>query len=267
MNIPNLFILTLLLLPGAVTKAQTKAVAGFDKVIISPHIEVRLMQGVEETVSVGEILVGADKIHIEVKNNTLRVYLDDAKEVTKNEITYHQGHKRKSPIYKGTQVKVLITYRNLQELSIRGEEIIVVESSLNREKFRLKIYGEPTVLLKEVHLGLLKATFYGTGHVRIASGSVKDQRFTAYGEAEVEAFEVFNNITGITSYGAADFQINASEEIRITAYGETRVQYLGNPEINKGLVIGELEIKRIQQDASASDLPQDQYSNRNILQQ
>ena len=267
MNFTHHFLLIFLLFAGSASKAQTQAVAAFDKVIISPHIEVRLIQGVEETVRIEEASVEENKINIEVKNNTLRVYLDDAKEVTKNEITYHQGHKRKSPIYKGTQVKVIITYRDLQELSIRGEEVIGVESSLNREKFRLKVYGEPTVLLKEVHLGLLKATIYGTGNVKIASGSVKEQRFTAYGEAAVEAFEVFNNITGITSYGAADFQINASEKIKITAYGEARVQYLGNPEINKGLVIGELEIKRIQQDASASDLPEDQYSNRNIPQQ
>lgn len=267
MNFAHLFLLIFLLFAGTAAKAQTKTVAAFDKVIISPHIEVRLVQGIEESVSIEETSVDAEKINIKVKNNTLRVYLDDAKEVTKNEITYHQGHKRKSPIYEGTQVEVSITYRNLQELSVRGEETVVVESSLNMEEFRVKVYGEPTVLLKEVHLGLLKAIIYGTGNVKIASGSVKEQRFTAYGEAEVEAFEVFNSITGITSYGAADFQINASEEIKITAFGEARVQYLGNPEINKGLVIGELEMKRIQQDALASDLPEDQYSNRKIPQQ
>ena len=260
------FLLAFLLLTSISSMAQTIAVNPFDKVIVSPHIEVILMQGTEETVSIEESSVPQDKINIEVKGSTLRIYLEDAKEVTKNETVYRNGHKRKRPIYKGTQVRVRITYSDLKELSVRGEETVVVESSLNREKFRLKVFGEPTVLLKEVHLGLLKATIYGTGNVTIASGSVKEQRFTAYGEAEVDALEIFSNTTRITSYGAADFQINASEEIKITAYGEASLEYSGNPEIRKGLVIGETEIKKFKQDGLTSDSTEEHITNNNIPQ-
>lgn len=238
-------LLAFLLLAGFNSMAQTIAVAPFDKVIISPHIEVKLIQGTEGGVSIEEALVNKDKINIEVKKNTLRIYLEDAKEVTKNETVYKNGYKGRSPIYKGTQLSATITYRELQELSVRGEETVVVETSLNREKFRLKVYGEPTVIFNELHLGLLKATIYGTGKVMSASGSIKEQRYIAYGKAKVDALEVFSNTTWITSYGAAEFQINASEEIKITAYGDALVEYNGDPKIRKGLVFGELDIKKI----------------------
>lgn len=239
------FLLAFLLFFGISSMAQTIAVASFDKVIVSPHIEVKFVQGTEEAVTIEETSVSRHKINIDVKGNTLRVFLKDAKVVTKNETTYNSGYKRKSPIYKGTQVKVIIVYTGIQELSVRGEETVVMESALNRKKFRLKMYGEPTVILNELHLGLLKTTIFGTGMVKIASGSVKEQRYTAYGEAKVHALEVLNNKTKITSYGAAEFLINASEEIKVTAYGEAMVNYKGKAEIKKGLTLGKVGINRI----------------------
>lgn len=260
------FLLAVLLLASISSIAQTIAVAPFDKVIVSPHIEVKLIQGTEETVSIEESTVTQDKINIEAKGNTLRIFLDDAKKVTKNETVYQNGYKRKIPIYKGTQVSVTITYRELQELSVRGEESVVIESPLNREKFRLKAYGEPTVIFNELHLDLLNTTIYGTGNVKLISGSVKEQRFRVYGEAKVDALEVFSHTTRITSYGAAEFNINASEEIKVTAYGDALVKFRGDPRIKKGIVIGELEIIKIQQKPLSSDLPEEGILNKNIPQ-
>lgn len=260
------FLLAFLLLVGISSIAQTTAVAPFDKVIVSPHIEVKFIQGTEESVHIEETSVDMEKINIEVKGSTLRIYLDDAKEVTKNKTTNHNGFKRRSPIYKGTQVKATITFKDLKELSVRGEETVVVEDALNRGKFRLKVYGEPNVRFNELHLNLLKTTIYGTGNVKIVSGSVKEQRYTAYGEAKVDAREIFNNTTKITSYGAAEFNINASEEIKVTAYGETLVKYSGDPQIRKGLVIGELDIRKIEGNSLTTDLPEERVLNIKIPQ-
>lgn len=264
MNRSKLLLLTILLLAGTNSMAQYKSVAPFDKVIISPHIEAKLIQGAEEAVRIEKTSVTKDKINIEVKGKTLRIYLDDAKEVTKNEIVFQNGYKRKSPIYKGTQISVTINYKDIRELAVRGEETVVMESPLNRKKFRLKVYGEPTVVLNELHLGLLKTTIYGTGNVKITSGSVKQQKYTAYGEAKVDAMGVFNNTTRITSYGAAEFKINASKEIKVTAYGDALLEYSGDPRISKGLAIGGLDIKKFQQKDLTSDDILEHSSNKNI---
>src|ERR1700712_468206 len=86
------------------TFAQTTNVNHFNKVIVSPHIQVTFIEGNEESVSIEKSTVSNDKINIEVHGTTLRIYLDGAKEIDKNEKTYEDGQKVKRPLYKGTVV-------------------------------------------------------------------------------------------------------------------------------------------------------------------
>ena len=69
------------------TTAQDKTyeVEAFEKVIVSPHIEVTLMEGDEESVTINNAKVAMDKINVTVEGKTLRLYLDDARVVTKSE--------------------------------------------------------------------------------------------------------------------------------------------------------------------------------------
>src|SRR4051812_14500757 len=108
--------------------AQTTTVNHFSKIIISPHIQVTFIEGDEEKVSIDKSSVSNDKINIEVNSKTLRIYLDDAKEVTKNESVTEGGQTVKRPIYKGTMVIATVTYKTLNDLSVRGEEEIMCKS-------------------------------------------------------------------------------------------------------------------------------------------
>ena len=223
----------------------TTAVRHFDKIIVSPHIQVTFVEGNEETVAIEKSTVPNDKINIEVKNGTLRIYLDGAKEIDKNETTYENGYKQKRPLYHGTVVTATVTYKKLDELSIRGEETQVCKSLLKGNKFRLRIYGESHVLLNEVDLGELQATIYGESYLDIKAGSVADQKYTVYGESKINSLAIESNTTKITAYGEADFRVNVSDEIKITAFGEATLAYKGNPRINKWLHFGEMQISKI----------------------
>ncbi len=240
------FYLTLLLLSicNSVFSQNKTSVGHFDKVIVSPHIQVTFIEGNEEAVIVEKNNETDEKLNIEVKNNTLRIYLDDAKEITKKEKKLKNGIEMKTPIYKGTVVTARIFYRSLNELSVRGEEIIVCESPLNVKKFKLKIYGQSIVNLDEVHFTELQTSMYGESILNIKSGAIKDQKIKAYGEGEINAPEVITQTIKITAFGESKFYVNASKEIKITAYGEAFLKYKGNPEIKKGLVIGGLKISK-----------------------
>lgn len=76
--------LTLSCIEAAVSQNNV-SVSHFDKVIISPHIQVTLVEGNKETVTVESNKLGDENLNIEVKNKTLRIYLEDSKEVTKQE--------------------------------------------------------------------------------------------------------------------------------------------------------------------------------------
>ncbi len=235
--------ISLLVLFSAASFAQTTNVQSFDKIIISPHIAVTFVEGDAETVMVEHSNVAKEKIHIEVNNKTLRVYLEGAKEWTKNEKGTDEDNKQ--PLYKGTQVTAVITYKMLNELSVRGEETQVCKSTLKGDKFRLKIYGTEKVILQDVELNELAVTSYGESSLVIKAGTINSQSYTAYGESSINSLAIKGSYVKIVAYGESDFAVNVSDELKITAFGESKVKYKGNPKISRGIRIGEVTVSQI----------------------
>ena len=228
--------------------AQTKTVDvdTFDKVIVSPHIQVVFQKGDSESVSIESSTEPEDKINIEVNGKTLRIYLDGARDVTKSEKTNENGYEQRKSIYNGTVVKATVTYKQLEELSLRGEENIVCKSTLEGDKFNLTIYGASQVYLNKVDLGHLKTTIYGASYLEIQEGTIERHKVIAYGETKVNTLGVESESAKITAYGEGSYRLKVSDDLKITAYGEATVAYEGNPEVNKGIIIGEANIQKIQ---------------------
>lgn len=224
---------------------KTHQVKSFDKVIVSPHIEVNLVAGLEESVKIENAKVSLDKINIEVEGKTLRIYLDGAKTVTKSEKHENDNWKGKRSIYDGTMMTATITYKTLKALSIRGEEIVKALSPMNQDKLKLAIYGESKVYFNSLTSKELTVSIYGESYLEIQSGSVNRQVYRAYGESEVNTFEMDNKSTKITAYGESNFRVHVSDRLKITCYGESTINYKGEAEVDKGIVIGEAEIRKI----------------------
>jgi hypothetical protein len=239
------FISVLLLSIAAVASAQTKMTGHFNKVIVSPYIEVTFIEGDEESVTINDIDVDTNKFHIEVNDNTLRIYLEGAKDFPKTEKDYSNGYKETYPLYNKTTVVATVTYKTLGALSIRGEEDILCKSPVSGDKFSLKIYGESNVVFDEMNLQQLSGVLYGEGTVEIKAGSVKDQKYTCYGEGKINSLAIQGTTSSVTAYGVADFKLNVSDRIKITAFGDAQLHYKGNPEIDKGLHFGDMLIDKM----------------------
>ncbi len=237
---------TLFLCIAVMGMAQTeKTVPSFNKVVISPHIEAILVEAGEESVIIEKNKISNDKVNMEVKGKTLRIYLDDAKEVTKNKTVIKNGVKQKVPIYKGTILTVTINYKALEELSVRGEQTTLCMSPIEQEKFILKVHGESQVIFNEVTLDHMQTTIYGESLFKIEGGKIKDQKITAYGEGVIDLLAVENRATKLRAYGEAEFKVNASNTIKITAYGDAQLEYKGTASIKKGIAIGDVEISQV----------------------
>lgn len=229
-----------------VALSQTaKEVVSFNKVIISPHIETTFVQGDEESVTILNSTEPENKINIEVKGETLRVYLDDAKETTKHEKIVKNGVKMKVPIYKGKVLTILVTYRSINNLSLRGEQKAVCESLIDVEKFDLKIYGESQVSFNDVNIKNFDVDVYGESQLTIKKGNTENQYITAFGEGEINLVEVDNKTSRLKAYGEAEFRVQASKRIKFTAYGEAELYHKGTAEVSKGLSFGDSKISRI----------------------
>ncbi|MFD2561250.1 GIN domain-containing protein [Aquimarina rubra] len=242
------FILIIIVLASTQTviAQTTKSVSPFEKVIISPHIQATFVESNEESVTIEDSTEPADKINIEVKANVLRVYLDDAKETTKNKTVVINGTKRQVPIYKGKVLTITVNYKQLKTLSIRGEQAALCKSKIATETFKLRIYGESQIVLNEVNFEYMDVDIYGASTLEIKKGAIENQKITAFGESFTNLLGVDNKNTKLKAFGEAEFKIQASNRIKLTAFGEARLYYKGNATIDKGLNIGEVEITEIQ---------------------
>lgn len=242
-------ILTLVVLLGYNTKinAQDKVITveEFDKVLISPHIQVTFKEGKKESIYIQENKERKGILNIKVKNKKLHLYLEGAKISSPTKKMKVNGYFQKVPIYKGTIVKAVITYKKVSDFSFRGEQRFVFKSDLIQKECNFNIKGESEVIINSVELERLKLAIYGESFINIKKGIVKKQKITAYGASKVVANEIKSNEVKITAYGDGTYQLSASEKIKVTSYGEATITYKGKAKLKKGIIIGESTIENI----------------------
>ncbi len=228
------------------SNAQTGPVDHFKKVIVSPYIQVTFVQGEKESVTINDIIVDSSKLHVEVQDGTLRLYLDGAKDVPSQEHVYTtDGGKHSYNLYPNHAVIATVTYKTLESLSLRGEETQLCQSPLTAEEFTLRVYGESRVIFTEVHIGEMHTTMYGESTLDLKSGSVNEQYYTCYGESKINTTAITGREGKIVAFGEAEFRLNVSDRIKITCFGKAKLRYMGNPYIAKGLHFGGVDLQKI----------------------
>ena len=236
----TIFVVSFLFAATLGAGAQTMSVDHFNKVIISPYIKVVFEQGETESVTVNKLLVDSSKLHVEVHGGTLRIYLEGAKD-----IPYYEKSYNKNGLYPNHSVIATVTYRALKALSLRGAETHLCQSPLAANKFALRVYGASTVVFSEMHVRKLKAVIYGESTLEIESGKVEEQHFTCYGDGKINTTAITGRTGKITSFGDSEFSMNVSDRIKITAFGDAKIRYMGNPYIVKGIHIGDVDLLKI----------------------
>jgi hypothetical protein len=228
------------------THAQTidKALPRFDKLVVSPLINVVLTEGREEHIRLEYAGIESHKINYEVKGKTLRLYLDDAKITVKNRKHYDEdGYEYKKPIYKNVHITAYVTYRQLRSLEVRGEEKVVCESPLVGDEFRLKIYGQSQVTLTSLEANHLSAYLYGENKLTIQSGNAETQKYRVYGENRIDTRNFTGKHISAGSIGESKLSLHASGELRVTTVGESVVHNAGDGQTSKRLTIGNANVQ------------------------
>ena len=241
----KVFLSAFFLLIVTVASAQKTITESFSKVVVSPYIQVTFVQGDQESVTINDIDVDTSKLHIEVTDNTLRIYLEGAKDFPQYEKDYSNGYKETYPLYNKTSVEATVTYKTLEALSLRGEETQFIKGPIETNEFTLKIYGESEVIFNEMNVQAMETTMYGESTLEIKSGTIEEQKYTSYGDGKINCLATNGSTSRIIAYGEADFKLNVADRIKITSYGSAQLHYKGTPEIVKGLHFGDMVIDKI----------------------
>lgn len=239
----------LLLLPLLGFGQSPTKIGDFEKIIVSPHINLVLIKGNESTVRIESANIDDRKINVETDNNILSIFLDGARYHNKYEKyeKYDKNYKGKwkEDIYRNAEVTAYVTYRFLKSIQVRGEQFVKSEFPIDQNSFKIVLYGEVDVRLKEVRVNDLKLATYGENEIFIESGSASKQTIKCYGENNIDLMGISTGDIRSNLYGENRLDLRADGEIKVTAFGESDIRFSGDAYINKGIIIGDTYIKRV----------------------
>jgi hypothetical protein len=224
------------------TNEIQKDLRPFSRVIVSPKINLILTEGDQESIRVVYHRVDPAKINIEVKGKTLQVYLDDSK-FTEKMVRVSRYQKR--GYYSDASVTAYVTYRKINHLEIRGDQELTCHSPIVAEKFTLKAYGKNEINLRSVKTAFFKTQLYGENNLRVRGGKAEYQKYKLYGENQIDTEDMRGYYALATIFGESKLRIFLQDEIKINAFGESQVSYTGNANINRGLIFGRTEIRKL----------------------
>ncbi|MEQ9164907.1 MAG: DUF2807 domain-containing protein [Fulvivirga sp.] len=213
----------------------------FEKVIINPYIDVTLVKGDKEAIEFTYDGISSDKLGAEVRGRTLHVFLEDA-EINLRLFKRDFDMPRR---YKWARVKAKITYVTLKKIDLRGEENLVCEGELSTRNLKFIAYGENDIKLNSVNTGNFKVALYGENTFAVNSGSTYNQIYNTYGENKINAENFESSAVRSKSFGDNIININATDFLEVVHFGEGRINYVGNPVIERKWLIGETQMRRI----------------------
>jgi hypothetical protein len=234
------------LLAAAVSygQEQTKSLSHFTKIVASPKINLVLEKGDSESIRLLCNNIAPEKVIVEVIHGKLHIYLEEAKIIEKRKWSYRNDYESyKTGMYAGVSVTAYVSFKQLTSLEKRGEEEVVCQSDISSDKFKIRAYGETEITLQSLKTKKLKISLYGENNLKIMTGSADRQVYRVFGENKVDTRGMSSYTASTRIYGEGRLSLNASEEVRITGFGEPNVTVKGDAHISK-LVIGEARINR-----------------------
>jgi hypothetical protein len=231
---------------GAVSVSLAQEISrelkSFNRIIVSPKVNLILEQGDQESIRLTYSNVDADKINIRVQGNTLRVYLDDAKVTEK---TYRVSSHEKRGIYHDVSVTAYVTYKELEHLEIRGNQELTCNGPLTAERFTLRAYGENDINLASLKTEYLRTSLHGENDLKIKAGKAEYQKYNLYGVNKIDTQDLKSFSATATIFGESKIKLNTQDNLKVNAFGESQVSYNGNANVNKGLIFGQAQITKL----------------------
>ncbi len=206
--------------------AQVRALNGsFTSIKVSGGIEVFLSQSTQEVVAISATEIKyIEDIKTTVENNTLKISTD-SKWYGKNK-----------------KMKVYISFKNLENLTVSGACDIKVSGSLKVPSLKIDFSGA-SEFTGNVQVDQLDMHLSGASDITI-SGSAKGININSSGASDINAKKLITETCQINVSGASDVDIVVNKEINAVASGASSITYSGNATIGKIVKTGASSINK-----------------------
>jgi hypothetical protein len=190
----------------------------FDRVQIEAPVDARISVGGPATLSFEGYVNIIPHLRTEVKDRTLRIYLDEVTDV----------HTDKS-------IVANINLPSLTGVDLSGSSDAVVTGPVNASDFDLDISGAGSVDMQELHVRSFNADMSGSTSLTLRAGEIGSGNFDVSGSGEIYAFGVTQQVATLDLSGSAEAEVNVTNKLDVEISGAGSVLYKGRPNVSQDI--------------------------------
>ncbi len=210
--------------------SQTRAVSGFDRIILRHYGDIFLVQGDEERLAITTEEEMLPILISEVRDGALHLYQD------RNWLEWIT-----LPHY---PIRYDLFVKSLKEVSISGSGSMQA-GRLQSDALELGISGAGKVQVSELDLAGLEVKIGGSADLHLA-GKAVDQRIRISGSAQIDARDLLSKSVDLRISGSGEAWVFAEESLRVDISGSGKVHFKGNPRLSQK-VSGSAEIEPVRE--------------------
>lgn len=177
----------------------------------------------------------AANLEISQGNSEELILIGDKNDLDKIETKVSEGHLK---IYKkkGTsrieKVKILLTIKDLEELSISGSGDVIFMTDFVTDDFELNISGSGNVKCRNIEANEAEISVAGSGDVLIGGELKSDLEINIAGSGDVNAAELKCQEVEVNIAGSGNAKVWAEESLESNIVGSGDVHYKGRPKVD-----------------------------------
>ncbi len=202
-------LLSLLCLTASAQDTETRNLAPFSRIKASASFDVILEKGSRESVRIETRNVDPAKVITEVQDGRLRLAMERG-------------------TYRRIQVKVYVTYRELEEIALSGSGNIQGNDPIQARELSIIDSGSGNITLGRLEAERLLVKLSGSANMRLA-GRANDAIVQVSGSGNVEAYDLKVSTSEVRISGSGNVNLSVSEGIDASISGSGNVNYRGNP--------------------------------------
>jgi len=202
---------------------EDRAATGFHRLEIDGHVEVTLVQGAAEGVTVEAPSSMLRRVRTEVRDGTLFV---DAAEQRRMWQWFSGRRGRRTP-------RITVNLREVDQIEVAGT-VTVAADSLKAGELRLDLAGACSLKIRDLQATTLRLD--GSGAIKAdVAGKVQRQHVDLSGAGSFQASKLASDEAVIEVSGAGKAVVNAANSLVVDISGAGAVEYLGDPKVKQSI--------------------------------